>query len=68
MADLEILRYLAAKTGIGLKYLSKDEKISIILEQARELFLDVVLKGGTALNRVYLQKLEASKILRGYRS
>jgi hypothetical protein len=26
MAEIEILRYLATKTGLGLNYLSKDEK------------------------------------------
>jgi predicted nucleotidyltransferase component of viral defense system len=57
MADPEILRYLAAKSGLGLNYLSKDEKISMLLEQIRDLFPEVVLKGGTALNRVYLTKL-----------
>jgi hypothetical protein len=57
MADPEILRYLASKTGLGLKYLSKDEKISIALEQLRDIFPEVVLKGDTALNRVYLAKL-----------
>ena len=56
MADPEILRYLSIKTGLGLKFLSKDEKISIALEQLRELFPEVILKGGTALNRVYLIK------------
>jgi predicted nucleotidyltransferase component of viral defense system len=56
MADSEILRYLSIKTGLGLKFLSKDEKISIALEQLRELFPEVILKGGTALNRVYLIK------------
>jgi len=56
MADPEILRYLALKTGLGLKYLSKDEKISILLEQLRNLFPEVILKGGTALSRVYLAK------------
>ncbi len=57
MADIEILRYLASKTGLGLKYLSKDERISIILEQLRDIFPEVILKGGTALNRVYLAKV-----------
>lgn len=57
MADPDILRYLAARSGLGLNYLSKDEKISILLEQIRSLFPDVVLKGGTALNRVHLAKL-----------
>lgn len=61
MADIEILRYLATKTGLGLNYLSKDEKISIVLEQIRDLFPDVVLKGGTALSRVYLAKKGVSR-------
>ena len=61
MADPEILRYLAAKTGLGLKYLSKDENISIVLEQLRGLFPEVILKGGTALNRVYLAKSGVSR-------
>lgn len=57
MADPEILRYLAAKTGLGLKYLSKDEKISILLEQISELIPEATLKGGTALNRIHLSTL-----------
>ncbi|RLB80431.1 MAG: hypothetical protein DRH15_07600 [Deltaproteobacteria bacterium] len=61
MADPEILRYLASKTGLGLKYLSKDEKISIVLEQIRDLFPEVTLKGGTAINRVYLARLGVSR-------
>ena len=61
MADPEILKYLAVKTGLGLNYLSKDEKISILLEQVRDLFPEVILKGGTALNRVYLQKLGVNR-------
>ena len=44
MADIEILRHLAAKTGLGLNYLSKDERISLLLEQLRDLFPEVVLK------------------------
>lgn len=61
MADPEIIRYISAKTGLGLKYLSKDEKVSIVLEQLRGLFPDVILKGGTALNRVYLVRLGVSR-------
>lgn len=61
MADPEILRYLSIKTGLGLKFLSKDEKISIALEQLRELFPEVILKGGTALNRVHLIKSGVSR-------
>ncbi|PXF61269.1 MAG: hypothetical protein C4B59_04775 [Candidatus Methanogaster sp.] len=61
MADPEILRHISAKTGLGLKYLSKDEKVSIVLEQLRGLFPEVILKGGTALNRVYLARLGVSR-------
>ena len=61
MADPELLRYLAAKSGLGLKYLSKDEKISILLGEIRTRFPDVVMKGGTALNRAYLAKSGACR-------
>jgi len=61
MADSEILRYLAAKTGLGLKYLSKEERISVLLEQISDLFPETILKGGTALNRIYLAKLKVNR-------
>lgn len=61
MADPELLRYLAAKSGLGLKYLSKDERISILLGEIRTRFPDVVMKGGTALNRAYLAKSGACR-------
>ena len=61
MADLTILRSIAAKTGLGLSYISKDEKISIILEKISTLVPDAILKGGTAINRVYLSKLGVSR-------
>ena len=61
MADPELLRYLAAKSGLGRKYLSKDERISMLLGEIRTRFPDVVLKGGTALNRAYLAKSGACR-------
>ncbi len=61
MADLTLLRHLAAKTGLGLKYLSKDEKISVLLCDIRTRFSDVVMKGGTAINRAYLAKSGVSR-------
>jgi predicted nucleotidyltransferase component of viral defense system len=61
MADPELLRYLSARTGLGVKYLSRDEKISVALEQLRDRFPQAVLKGGTALNRVFLAKSGASR-------
>lgn len=56
MVDPEIIRYMSVRTGLGLKFLSKDEKLSIVMEQLRDLFPDAILKGGTALNRVYFLK------------
>lgn len=61
MVDPDILRHISVKTGLGLKYLSKDEKVSIVLEQVRGLFPEVILKGGTALNRAYLARLGVSR-------
>lgn len=56
MINLDTLRLQAVKTGLGMKYLAKEEKISLLLIQLHEIFSDtVVLKGGTAVNRVYLQ-------------
>jgi len=61
MADPELLRYLAVKSGLGLKYLSKDEKITILLGEIRIRFPDVVMKGGTALNRAFLARSGACR-------
>jgi len=56
MIDLDMLQLQAVKTGLGINYLAKEEKISQLLTQLHELFSDtVVLKGGTAVNRVFLQ-------------
>ena len=56
MIDLEMLKLQALKTGLGIKYLSKEERVSHLLKQLDEIFSDknIVLKGGTALNRGYL--------------
>lgn len=60
--DIEMLRYISAKTGLGLNYISKDEKVSYLLTQIRELFGEkLILKGGTALNRVYLSKIDVGR-------
>ena len=61
MVDREILRLYALRTGLGLKYLSKDEMISVALKQLRPLFPDVIFKGGTALNRVYLSQIGVNR-------
>jgi len=56
MIDLDLLKLQAVKTGLGIKYLAKEERISLLLQQLHELFPkeSLVLKGGTALNRGYL--------------
>ena len=60
--DEEMLRYLAAKTGLGLNYIAKEERISFLLSQLWEIFGEkAILKGGTALNRVYLAKIGAAR-------
>ena len=57
-----MLRYLSVKTGLSLNYISKDEKVSYLLSQVWEIFGEnVILKGGIALNRVYLSKLNVSR-------
>ena len=60
--DEEMLRYLVAKTGLGLNYIAKEERISFLLSQLWEIFGEkAILKGGTALNRVYLAKIGAAR-------
>ncbi|MHA1798768.1 MAG: nucleotidyl transferase AbiEii/AbiGii toxin family protein [Candidatus Helarchaeota archaeon] len=58
MVDLQIIRHLAIKTGLGINFISKDNKITELITQLRELFKTkkVILKGGTAINRVYFQE------------
>ena len=54
--DKDILKLIALKSGIGIKYVSKNEKINILLGQVDKIFKDtVVLKGCTALNKAYLR-------------
>ncbi|MEF8849066.1 MAG: nucleotidyl transferase AbiEii/AbiGii toxin family protein [Candidatus Thermoplasmatota archaeon] len=56
MIDLDILKLQAVKTGLGIKYLSKEERISLLLKQLNNIFSNqqIILKGGTAFNRGYL--------------
>lgn len=55
--DEDILRLIALKSGLGIKYISKNEKINTLLEQIDRIFgNEAILKGGTAINKIYLQK------------
>jgi hypothetical protein len=57
-AELRFLRHLSQKTGLGLNFLCKEEKISVLLRQLSEVFEEnVVLKGGTPISRIYLSKI-----------
>ena len=51
--DLRELRQLAAKEGISLNYIAKDEKVGDVLAQLQG-HEELILKGGTAINRVCL--------------
>jgi hypothetical protein len=58
--DIRELRRLAAREGISLNYIAKDEKISDALVQLQG-FENLVLKGGTAINRAYLKNRRFSE-------
>lgn len=59
MADVDLINLVAAKTGLGKKFISKDEKLSLLIGQLAAALEGefAVLKGGTTLNRVYLPKV-----------
>jgi len=54
VVDARKIRQLVAMTGLGSKFISKDEKVTVILKQISR-SNDVILKGGTAINRIYLR-------------
>ncbi|MBD3203178.1 hypothetical protein GF327_02710 [Candidatus Woesearchaeota archaeon] len=57
MLDLTILRRTALIKGLSLNYISKEDKISNLLSQLSKILGDnFIMKGGTAINRVYLLK------------
>jgi predicted nucleotidyltransferase component of viral defense system len=55
--DLTFLRRTALEKGLSLNYISKEDKLSNMLAQLSN-FLDknFILKGGTAINRIYLSE------------
>ena len=58
--EIEELRRLAAKEELSLNYIAKDEMISRALSGLQD-FDDIILKGGTAINRVYLKNKRFSE-------
>lgn len=60
--EIEELRRLAAKEELSLNYIAKDEMISKVLTRLQG-FDDIILKEGTAINRVYLKNKRFSEDL-----
>lgn len=60
--ELEDLRRIAANTEMSLNYIAKDEMLSKALLALQE-FNNLILKGGTAIQRVYLKNKRFSEDL-----
>ncbi len=58
--ELEELRRISAREELSLNFTAKDEMISKILLDLQK-FNDIVIKGGTAINRVYLKNKRFSE-------
>ncbi len=58
--ELDELRRIAAKEELSLNFVAKDEMISKILLELQD-FDNIILKGGTAINRVYLRNKRFSE-------
>ena len=58
--ELDELRRISAKEELSLNFTAKDEMISKALLELQE-FDDIILKGGTAINRVYLKNKRFSE-------
>jgi uncharacterized protein len=53
--ELKEIRRISFENGIGINYISKENKITELLTKLYLIFKDkIILKGGTALNRGYL--------------
>lgn len=60
--EIEELRRLAAKEELSLNYIAKDEIISKVLLELQKIE-NIILKGGTAVNRVYVKNKRFSEDL-----
>lgn len=58
--ELDELRRISAREELSLNFVAKDEMISKVL-LALQGFDDIILKGGTAINRVYLKNKRFSE-------
>ncbi len=56
MLDKELIRITAARSGLGMKFISKENRISNLLSQISNWKnMEMALKGGTAINRIHLR-------------
>jgi len=53
--DIDILRLIALKSGLGIKYVSKNERLNTLLGQIDKIFGESVILKGAALSKAYLQ-------------
>ena len=60
--ELDELRRISAKEELSLNFVAKDEMISKVLAKLQG-FDNIILKGGTAINRVYLKNKRFSEDL-----
>jgi len=58
--ELDELRRIAAREELSLNFIAKDEMISRLLLKLQG-FDNIILKGGTAINRVYLKNKRFSE-------
>ena len=58
--EIEELRRLSAKEELSLNYIAKDEMVSKLLVSL-QMFENIILKGGTAINRVYIKNKRFSE-------
>lgn len=58
--EIDELRSISAKEELSLNFIAKDEMISKILLQLQN-FEDIILKGGTAINRIHLRNKRFSE-------
>lgn len=60
LMEIEELRRIAAKEELSLNFVAKDEMISKALVQLQG-HEDIILKGGTAINRIYIKNQRFSE-------
>ncbi|MDD3178183.1 MAG: nucleotidyl transferase AbiEii/AbiGii toxin family protein [Candidatus ainarchaeum sp.] len=58
LMDIKLIRKICLDTGLSTNYIIKDKEISKIFKLLENKFDNIILKGGTSLNRVYFNKFK----------